>query len=292
VQLFTTSEAATYLRLKERKLYELVAENSIPCTKVTGRWLFSKDDLDRWLDGSMQRPAGFAERDPMPIVGGSHDPLLEWSLRESHSGLASLPEGSEAGFERFLRGEIVAAALHLHRADEIDANVDAMKSRPNLHDAVLIAFSSREQGLIVAHGNPLKIKSIEDVVARRARMAVRPPGAGAQLLLTALLHRARLDADKLSTVDPPSPTGADVAHAIRTGRADCGIASRSIVNASGLHFIPLVWERFDIVMRQRDFFRAPLQSLVGFLKSPALAARAQELGGYDVSRAGEIRHAP
>ena len=58
MQLFTTSEAAAYLRLKERKLYELVAENAIPCTKITGRWLFPKDELDRWLAASMHRPEG------------------------------------------------------------------------------------------------------------------------------------------------------------------------------------------------------------------------------------------
>jgi molybdate-binding protein len=167
-----------------------------------------------------------------------------------------------------------------------------MKSRPNLHDAVLIAFSSREQGLVVANRNPLKIKAIEDVVSRRARMAMRPPGAGAQLLLTALLHRAKIDPERLSTVTPPCPTGPDIAQAIRAGRADCGIASRSVANATGLDFIPLIWERFDILMRQRDFFRTPLQALVRFLKSPALAARANELGGYDVSQAGEIRYAP
>lgn len=292
MRLFTTAEAAAYLRLKERKLYELVAENAIPCTKVTGRWLFPKDELDRWLGASMQRPRGFAVRDPMPIVGGSHDPLLEWSLRESRSGLASLPEGSEAGFERFMKGELVAAALHLHALEEIDANVEAMRTRPNLHDAVLVAFARREQGLVVANGNPLSIKSIEDVVARRARMAVRQEGAGAQLLLLAAVHRTKLKMDQLKIVSPVFPTGTDVAHAIRAGRADCGIASRSVAAGVGLHFVPLLWERFDIVMRQRDFFRTPLQTFAGFLKSAALFARAEELGGYDVSDAGRIRYAP
>jgi excisionase family DNA binding protein len=93
---------ADYLRLKERKLYELVAEGAIPCTKVTGKWLFPRGDLDRWLLAGMARPLGVVPADPPPIVGGSHDPLLQWALAESRAGLAILPEGTEAGYRRFL----------------------------------------------------------------------------------------------------------------------------------------------------------------------------------------------
>ena len=155
MRLLTTTEAAEYLRLKERKLYEMVSENAIPCTKITGRWLFPKDALDRWLADSLVRPDGMAPAEPMPIVGGSHDLLLEWALRESGSGLASLPEGSEAGLNRFIRGELVAAAIHLHAPDNenVDANVEAICNQTSRYDAVLVAFARREQGLVVAAGN-------------------------------------------------------------------------------------------------------------------------------------------
>src|SRR5246127_3579642 len=127
--LLTTDEAAIYLRLSERKLYELVANGVVPCTKVTGRWLFPKVALDRWLAAGLIMPA-LAHAPAPPIVGGSHDPLLEWALRESASGLASLPEGSEAGLLRLARGEVAAAAIHLHRLDSEDevANCDAVAS--------------------------------------------------------------------------------------------------------------------------------------------------------------------
>ncbi|MEI8150668.1 MAG: helix-turn-helix domain-containing protein, partial [Hyphomicrobiales bacterium] len=97
--LFTTDEASTYLRLSERKLYELVANGAVPCSKVTGRWLFPKAALDRWVSAGLPPNLSLAKPAP-PIVGGSHDPLLEWALRESGSGLATLPEGSEAGLRR------------------------------------------------------------------------------------------------------------------------------------------------------------------------------------------------
>src|SRR6476660_9342646 len=269
MQLFTTAEAAAYLRLKERKIYEMVAEGTVPCTKVTGRWLFPQAELDHWLASSISRPGGMTRPDAALIVSGSHDPLFEWARGESGSGLATLALGSEAGFSRFAAGETIAAAIHLHALDDLDAdaNVAALRNHNELQDAVMIAFCRREQGFLVAAGNPLKLGSIEDIRKKRARIAMRPKGAGA----------------------PVCPTGPDIAQAIRAGRADTGIATRGVANAAGLDFIPIVWEPFDLVMRQRDYFRPPLQSLLKFFHSPVFATRGRELGGYDLSAAGTVR---
>jgi len=289
--LLTTDEAATYLRLSERKLYELVATAAVPCSKVTGRWLFPKAALDRWVSAGLLATAALAQPAP-PIVGGSHDPLLEWALRESGSGLATLPEGSESGLRRLARGEVLAAAIHLHRIEGGDdsANADAVASAPGLHDAVVIAFARREQGLLVAPGNPLKLTDIASTATRRARMALRPNGAGAQLLLIALLARAGLAFEALNAVKPPCPTGPDIAQAVRTERADCGIATRAVALAAGLDFVPLTWERFDLALRQRDYFMAGPQALADFLRTAAFRERAAELKGYDIATTGSVRH--
>ena len=156
---------------------------------------------------------------------------------------------------------------------------------------MLIAFVRREQGLVVEPGNPLGLGAITDVVERRARLALRPKGAGAQLLLLALLHKANTEFEAVAR-GPVCPTGPDIAQAIRAGRADCGIATRSVANAAGLAFVPIVWEGFDLVLRQREYFRPPLQAFFRFLSSSELAARAREAGGYDVSVAGQVRYAP
>lgn len=293
LELLTTAEAAEYLRLKERKLYELVAERQIPCTKVTGKWLFPRADLDRWLLAGMVRPEGVVPADPPPIVGGSHDPLLQWALSESRAGLAIMPEGSEAGYRRFLRGEVIAAAIHFHDLDdpEKDANFEIVSLEPTLYDAVLIGFAAREQGLLVVPGNPLGLMSIRDVLDKKARLVVRPEGAGAQQLLLALLKKegAQLK-DVAATLE--APTGPDIAQAIRAGHGDCGVATRAVATSAGLDFVPLLMERFDLLMRQRDAFRPQLQKLLKLLGTPQFAARAAELGGLDISGAGSVRWAP
>jgi molybdate-binding protein len=202
-----------------------------------------------------------------------------------------LPEGSEEGLRRLTCGEVLAAAIHLHvvEGDDVQANVAAVAHAPGLHDAVMIAFARREQGLLVAPGNPCKLGDFASIAKRRARMAQRPAGAGAQLLLLALLARASIALDELVRVKPVCPTGPDIAQAVRSGRADCGIATRSVALTAAVEFIPLAWEQFDLVLRQRDYFLPGPQTLFRFVRSAAFHERSRELSGYDVSAVGDVR---
>jgi molybdate-binding protein len=153
----------------------------------------------------------------------------------------------------------------------------------------VLGFIRREQGILVAPGNPLSLSDMASIAASRARMAQRPAGAGAQLLLLALLARTGITLDDLKLAKPAFPTGPDIAQAIRAGRIDCGIATRSVAKSAGLDFLPLTWERFDLVMRQRDYFKKGPQALFEFVRQAGFAERAAELGGYDVSEAGVVR---
>jgi putative molybdopterin biosynthesis protein len=296
MEFLTTSEAAEYLRLGERKLYELVTAGAIPCSKVTGKWLFPRHELDLWVVSGLARPAGMISAEPPPIVGGSQDDLLEWSQRESGSGLATLNEGTMRGVERLQRGEVIATAIHFHDVGTsanglADANIAAVRALPALHDAVLVGVARREQGLLVAPGNPKRLQSLPDVVASGAKMAIRQSGAGAQLLLEALVKRAGIGIKDLNRLEPPCLTGPDLAAAVRAGSSDCGIATRAAATSAGLDFVPLVWESFDLLTRQRSYFRPALQALVGFLREGRLKQRAAELTGYDTTPAGQIRFA-
>lgn len=293
MDFLTTSEAADYVRLGERKLYELVTSGEIPCSKVTGKWLFPRQELDLWVLSGLSRPAGMIAADPPPIVGGSQDDLLEWTLRESGSGLASLTEGTARGVERLQRGEVIAAAVHFHSRDvaAADGNIAALRAMPGLHDAVLVGMVQREQGLLVAPENPRQLRSLADVLASGAQMAVRQPGAGAQMLLDMLLNGAGASPKDLRRLEPPCLTGPDLAAAIRAGRADCGIATRAAATSAGLDFVPLLWENFDLLMQQRSYFRPQVQALIGFLGGKRLKQRAAELTGYDTAPAGQIRFA-
>lgn len=290
-ELLTTDDAAAYLRLSERKLYELVAAGTVPCSKVTGRWLFPKAALDRWVASGMPNALKTLDEAAPPIAGGSTDPLLEWALRESGSGLASLPEGSEAGLRRLGRREVILAAIHLHApmGNGGTANIEVVRHTPGLHDVVVIGFARREQGLLVAPGNPHRIESLAQFAGTGLRLARRQEGAGAQLLLLTLLAQGKIDPRELALTKSAFATGSDLAQAIRAGHADCGVATRAVAEAAGLDFVPLLWEDFDLVLRQRDYFLPGPSALFGFVRSDRFRQRATELGGYDLSECGTVR---
>ncbi|MCZ8260644.1 MAG: helix-turn-helix transcriptional regulator [Beijerinckiaceae bacterium] len=283
----STEEAAAYLGLKERKLYDMAAAGQVPCSKVTGKWLFPRAALDRWIE------AGLSGAWPMPvnppaIIGGSHDPLLDWAARRSGSGLALLAVGSEAGLDRLARNEVAIAAIHLHAPASEDANLDMVAALPGLNDLVMIHFSRREEGLLLPAGNPRGITRLADAFAPGIRFGQRQAGAGAQLLLSKLAREHGFEPAAL----PRSlsyETGQDLAFAIRADAVDCGIATRAVAEANGLGFLSLAWENFDLVMRRRTYFEPGQQALWDFLRSRAFRDHAHRLGGLDVSEAGRVR---
>lgn len=284
-----TREVAEYLRIKERKVYDLVRARKIPCSRVTGKWLFPKPLIDQWVaqktdyaDTAQPRAA------PPPVVAGSHDPLLDWAIRESHCGLAALPGGSLDGLKRLAEGEAMVAGMHVHDADSGDFNLPLIRQTLARDDVVVIEWAWRTQGLVTGPGNPLGLKTLADLRERKARLMQRQHEAGSQILLVHLLSETGIRLGDLQRLPKPALSENDLGLAIVEGKADVGLAIQAVATQFRLDFVPLARERFDLVMRRRDYFEPPVQKLLTFAREPAFAARARDLAGYDVSGLGRV----
>ena len=284
----TTSEVAAYLRVKERTVYDLVARKAIPCSRVTGKLIFPRRLIDRWLDANVHVIES-SILSPPPIFGGSSDPLLEWALRESHCGLATLFEGSSAGLGRFAEAQALAVGLHLRNPEDDGFNTAVIRSLAGVHDVLLIEWAERDQGLVVSRGNPQELRSLGDIVGKRARFVLRQEGAGGHLLFNALVDREKVDPAGFLFAERPALTETDVASAVADGEADCGLAVGAVARRFGLDFVPLERERFDIACRRRDYFEPPLQKLFAFARTPAFEEKARQLGHYAVEGTGTVR---
>jgi excisionase family DNA binding protein len=286
----TTREVAGYLHLRERKVYDLIRAGEIPCTRVSGKWLFPRALIDRWLAENTALPGGVSATAPPPphVLAGSHDPLLEWAVRESNCGLAMLTGGSLDGLKRLAAGEALAAGCHLLDASSGAYNVGAVSTLLAGKDVVLVGWAWRQQGLVVAAGNPLGIRTLADLRDRHARVVQRQGEAGSHVLLLHLLEREQVPIRGLNLLPQPARTHLDLAMAIQEGKADVGLAVESVAKQLRLDFLPLHRERYDLVVRRRDYFDATFQALLTFARGPRFAERAQELGGYDVSGLGTI----
>jgi len=286
--LMTTGEVADFLRVRERTIYEMVARQTIPFTRATGKLLFPRRLLAAWLEAQTELPqTGIAP--PPPIYSGSNDPLLEWALRHSGSGLAVLARGSAHGLDDLVEGRAVLAGFHLLDPESGQWNLAAAQAHLPAASHVVIHWARRTQGLITAAGNPLGLTDLRDAVARGARFALRAGGAGSQRLLEVLLAREGLTTADLTTADRPAETHADLATLIETDEADCGLGLHAAAGAR-LGFITLVSdESFDLAMTRRAYFEPVIQSLLRLARSDTFAKRAQHLGGYDLSDLGKVR---
>src|SRR5215468_9467879 len=202
--LMTVTEVADYLRVRERTIYELVRTQRIPSCKLSGKLLFPKRLIELWVAQSADYPLAATHlASPPPVIAGSHDLLLDWSVRESGCELAILVGGSTAGIHRLLAGQAVACGLHL--IDPATGSYDAsslVQSLPGL-DFVVIEWARRHQGLIVASGNPANINGIDDLGKHDLRIAMRQQGSGSALLFAKLLADAGLSIEELNFAGDP-----------------------------------------------------------------------------------------
>ena len=110
------------------------------------------------------------------------------------------------------------------------------------------------------------------------------------MLLEQLLEAEGIAADALQRVGPAARSETDVALAVADGKAEAGFAIEAAARQLRLDFVPLADERYDLAVWRRDYFEAPMQRLLAFAREPALAGRAEELGGYDVSELGKVHY--
>lgn len=285
--VLTMKEAAAWLRLSERSLYELARSRRLPAAQVGGKWLFPRAQLERWLAAQADQPDVAHRLDPPPILAGSHDPLLDWAVRQSGCGLAMRAGGSLDGLAELAAGAAQVAASHLLDPDSGTWNEPAVREMLPRRAMVGITWAWREQGLIVPAGNPRNLAHVRDLTGGM-RVVRRQARAGSHVLLTHLLTEAGVRLEQVPFLPEPALSEDEVAAAVAEGRADAGFGIRAEAAARGLGFVPLIRERFDLVTERRHFFGEPMQALLAFARGPAFAARATRMGGYDVAEMGAV----
>jgi excisionase family DNA binding protein len=280
----TTRELAELLRIGERKVYDLAASGEVPCVRAVGKLLFPRAEIAAWLASSRSGPKVAEPALPL-IVAGSHDPLLDWALRESGSGLASFYDGSFDGLERLAARTAQAAGLHIRETD--GWNVQALGAALGQAPVVLVELSRRQRGLLLAPG----VTGISDFADLKGRSVVlRQDSAATQRDFNARLQEAGLTRDDIEALPAPARTEEELALALHDSKAEAGFGLGALTGLYGLGFVPMIEERFDLAVWRRAYFDPPMQKLLRFFGSKPCAARAAEFGGYDLSGFGTIRY--
>ena len=302
----STQEVAEILHVSKSTIYELIRRGEINSYKVGRKVRFTQDDVDAYIARSRHEqsvqpvrrveissellsPSVGSER---PFVISGQDVVLDILSNYLHqSGLAadrcylSSFEGLLALYEK----KVDAAACHLYAVDEKSFNVPYVKRMMPGVKAVLINVSYRKQGFYVAAGNPKEIRGWRDLARRDVSILNRRPGSSARILLDGQLCRMDLDPRQIKGYEREMKSHLTMAAAIADGEADLALGTERISRQiDGLDFIPLLEERYDLVLR-RDTMETPEgEAILQILRSPAFVKEIRHFTGNDYRDMGKI----
>lgn len=222
---------------------------------------------------------------------GSHDlclDLLSQFLAQAGRRFTSANAGSLGGLTALRRGDAHLAGAHLLDPATGEYNLSYVKRYLPGLPVVLVTLMHREQGLIVAPGNPKGLRDLANLAGGEVRFVNRQRGAGTRILLDYHLDQLGIGPEKVAGYDREEYTHLAVAAAVQSGMADCGLGIAAAARALGLDFIPFAYERYDLVIPRAEYQGELLRPLLDLINGADLRRIVAELPGYDTKHMGEV----
>jgi putative molybdopterin biosynthesis protein len=234
---------------------------------------------------------GVGEIERTIVATGSHDLVLDLAAstlreRDPRLTLASSNVGSLGGLTALRDGLCHVAGSHLLDPETGEYTLPYLERLLPGRELSVVRLVHREQGLIVARGNPTRTTDIEDVARRGLRYVNRQRGAGTRVLLDHELARRGISPEVIVGYEREEHTHLAVAAAVAAGRADCGLGVLAAARAFGLDFVPVAQEPYDLVLLKDSIEDALLAPLWSLLESEDFRRAVTELGGYDTAEMG------
>ena len=295
-KLMSTKEVAQFLGINEKMVYTLVAEKNMPATKITGKWLFPLHLVEQWVEANTinypQTAAHLPPYEGILIIAGSNDLLLERAISLFNT---TYPEhiavfgnlGSMGGLRALRQNQCHMASSHLLQDNEQDYNFDFAIEELNRAPAV-VNFCRREQGIIVQKENPKGINGVADLTQSGVTIVNRSANTGTRLLLDRALKAKGIKGDRIKGYHHEVARHIDVGLEVLSQRADAGPGIRAVAELLGLDFVPLRWERYDLLISKARFFDKGVQLFVSMLHEEPFQQLAENLAGYDLAASGKM----
>ena len=282
-EYFTTDELADFLRIKPRKVYDLVSTDKVPYSRVMGKLLFSKAEISNWISGGKNNISN--QKNLPNILLGSHDPLLELAIKQSKSGIAMSFDGSTEGLGRFKLNQGIASGLHIYDSDLKSWNVPIVKTNLARQDFVLMEWAKRDRGFIYKPKDKIKKTSIKDFLGQR--LVTRQNGSGSDNYFRYICKRENINfSDFIDTEVTYSEN--DAVSLILSGHADVTLGLASEAKKHKLEFLHIVTERFDLVVNRISWFDRPFQKLLNFSRTDDFFYTASKFSGYNIDNLGTV----
>ena len=300
----STQEVADILHVSKSTIYDLIRKGEIHSYKIGRKVRFTQDDVDAYIARSRHehstRPVKNIdthstlltpeETDQPEIIISGQDVVLDILanyLQQEGVHTARTYLNSFEGLLSLYQDNIQVAACHLY--DGFDYNTSYVRSLMPGIPAVLVNVSYRTQGFYVQKGNPKRIKGWSDLGRKDISILNRRVGSSARILLDTQLKRLGIPAATVAGYQKIMKSHLTMAAAISTGEADLAIGTERISRQiEDIDFIPLLEERFDLVIKKEMLQTEAVQKLLNVLKNPAFRQEIAHFSGNDYRDLGKI----
>jgi putative molybdopterin biosynthesis protein len=194
--------------------------------------------------------------------------------------------GSLAGLVALASGEADITGAHLIDEESGEYNVPFVKKLMPNETVTLINLVQRIQGLMVKSGNPEHIIGVRDLGRKEITFVNRQKGSGTRILLDSQLRKTGIPVAHVKGYGREETTHSAVAAAVARGEADAGLGAQAAASAAGLDFIPLVKERYDLIMLEDRLNSKPYNLVPEVLRSREFHSMLESIPGYDISETG------
>jgi putative molybdopterin biosynthesis protein len=224
---------------------------------------------------------------PAVILSGSHDLAVELLARELTGilGLLTLPVGSLDGLVALRQGLCHLTGAHLYDAATGEYNTSFVRHFFPDRATELFILAHREQGLMLAPGNPKQIRGLTDLARSDVTFVNRQRGSGTRLWLDYELGRLGIPPERIRGYGREVRTHTECAGLVAQGGADAALGLHAAARQQGLDFMPFFFERYDLILPQEQ--AETLHPLLDTLQTGAFRREVESLVGYDTAHTGE-----
>lgn len=317
---YTPEEVAKILKISKFTVYEMIKREELSAYRIGRKIRIESTDLEKYIQkskgnlppvpfkipssGSQTDFSSYKQADPRltdhrsafddGLVICGQDVVLDILTRYlerqfPHVHFLRCYIGSIDGLISLYRGTANVVAVHLWDSDTDEYNIPYVRRILPGHPTYIINLLYRIEGFYVAKGNPKKIMTWSDLTRPDVRLINRERGSGARVLLDEKLRVLGINHKTILGYENEEMTHLAVASRVARSEADVGLGIEKVaMQVSGLDFIPLQKERYDLVVRKEDFERPYFKAIMCVLESPSFHNEVMGIGGYDLSSIGKI----
>ncbi|MGZ0053048.1 substrate-binding domain-containing protein [Brevibacillus gelatini] len=310
---YTTEEIAKILRISKLTVYDLIKKGELPAYRVGRQMRVDESDLEAYkarAKGGYRQAQGEASAHSMqgqalPTTGQTMPSALRHviisgqdvslDLLASHLEKRELPlrplrsySGSLNSLVAMYAGKADIVSTHLFDGETMEYNVPYVRRILNGHRFLVVNMLARWAGLYVQAGNPKQILSWTDLAKPGVRIVNREKGSGARTLLEEQLRLANIAGRDVNGYEHEETSHLALAGVVARKEADVGVGIEKAARLVGVEFVPMVKERYDLVMLKTKENETLLTAVLDILRSAAFQKELEAVGGYDLSQTGTI----